>query len=732
MTSSRLLDPAYLRDLFFASDPNLARLRTGLRAVLGAALSAWLLSAIGARLAIAPSAWLLGVNLAMSSAVVVPEGPRRQQRRVLVALPLVAAGAAALAALSSAAGPGASAVVSLALIFGAVWARRLGPVGVGGGIIAFMMFFVAQYLHLRPAQLPATAGSLLAGCAIAWAVRFWLVRDEPERAMPGALAALRRAVAVVLRRLQDDVFARGGRRFARRMSAHVDRLHEAALALDDLLVRMPAPTLPSGQSVSELRDRTFELQLAAERVVQSVAQVVASRALPLASRREVRAALGEALSVARGRPGNPGAADARMSRALATAELERAPARARDDVRRARTSLDDLVRASSWARTAVPDRTLAPTGSPPPPPPPAPTPLGLHPATRQAIQATLAGAAAMVVGQRLSATRWFWAVIASFVVFTRATTVADTVQRAWLRVLGTVLGAAAGVLLGAAVAGHPRLELVAVFSCIFLAYWLFRLNYAWLLFWFTALIAVLYRLLGQFSPGVMVLRVEETVVGAVVGGVIAAVVLPIRARTRVRAEVADVLNGAAEWIDAAVVSRASGMGQPPIDASRAMEGRLRALRATAQPLLGSIRAPRSARLVHGATAVVLYARHLAPGEALARFGSEGRGEIAEAGRRLAAVAQWVAAMLLNDPAVSRSEPPPPDEPIERARASLVADAAVRSGPTTPLVWLYWMERLDESLRDLVAFVQESRGSRAPPGDVADARAGVTSGLPQVR
>jgi uncharacterized membrane protein YccC len=329
------------------------------------------------------------------------------------------------------------------------------------------------------------------------------------------------------------------------------------------------------------------------------------------------------------------------------------------------------------------------------------------------VQATLAAALAMAAGQWLSSTRWFWAVIAAFVVFNNATTVADTVQRAWLRVLGTVLGAAAGLLLATAVAGHPRLELAAVFACIFLAYWLFRVNYAWLLFWFTALIAVLYRLLGQFSPGLLVLRIEETLVGAGLAAVVAAVILPVRARTRVRAATAQVLRATAAWLDAAVVARASGTGGAPLDAARAMEERLRALRAVARPLVGSaVRAPRTSRLVHAATAVVLYARHLAPGEALARFDAPARSALAEAGASAAGSARRIAAALEGGPPPAGGLHRPATEALARARASLRGEAAVRRGPRTPPVWLHGLERLDASLQDLAEVAAGALGSRA--------------------
>ena len=82
----------------------------------------------------------------------------------------------------------------------------------------------------------------------------------------------------------------------------------------------------------------------------------------------------------------------------------------------------------------------------------------LHPATRQAIQATVAGGLAILAGYAVSSTRWFWAVIASFVIFNRATTRGDILMRAWHRILGTVIGVLAGILLATVVRGHRELS----------------------------------------------------------------------------------------------------------------------------------------------------------------------------------------------------------------------------------------------------------------------------------
>jgi hypothetical protein len=114
------------------------------------------------------------------------------------------------------------------------------------------------------------------------------------------------------------------------------------------------------------------------------------------------------------------------------------------------------------------------------------------------------------------------------------------------------------------------------------------------------------------------------------------------------------------------------------------------------------------------TAVVLYARHLAPGEALARLDPAARAQVGEAGRRLAAEARRIAAALEGDPAGGPAEDPgPAAEPIARALAGLGGDALRRRGPATPPVWLGWLARLDEALGDLAVLASDGGADHAP-------------------
>ena len=187
----------------------------------------------------------------------------------------------------------------------------------------------------------------------------------------------------------------------------------------------------------------------------------------------------------------------------------------------------------------------------------APT-TGVHPSTKAALQVALATAVATGVGEWISSSRWYWAVLTAFVVFTGTTSRGDILTRAWQRVLGTLVGVVAGVLLAALVGQDSRIQLGLVVVCVFAAFYLVSLSSTVFVFFFTVLLAMLYGLLGTFSIGVLELRLAETAAGAAVGIVAAFLVLP----TRTRATVTDKLDGYLGKLDGVVVHSVGEMLAP--------------------------------------------------------------------------------------------------------------------------------------------------------------------------
>ncbi|MBM7118396.1 FUSC family protein [Archangium primigenium] len=686
-------------DIVRISDPDLGRLRKGLRAAVGAGLAALILSRLARLLGEPPTVTLVGTMIAMMGAQIASDPDLRAQRLTTVLLVFPALLALVLGTFAAQV-PLLGAAVFAVTIFIATFVRRFGPRGLALGMIGFFAFFNALFFHAKLSQLPALAGAMVVAVGIAYVVRFVLLPDRPEHTSRQLLRAFRTTVDVVLWELAAmSEHPRLTPALMRRLSRQADRLSDAALAVEDVL---PGHAL-------DLRQRLFEVELATQRVLGAVRQMLESGALSPEIRVEAHRALQVARIATRGR--SP-VARKRMHthleriRTLAPDPSGDAPGSA--DARRLRHSLTDLVDASFQ----LTEELLPPTLEPKSAAPAAPvtqelTRKGLHPATRQALQITVASLLAMAAGYAVSAERWYWAVITAFVIFTRTRSSGDTVLRAWGRVLGTVLGVVAGMLLARLVDGHEGLELTSIFVCVFLGFYLIQVSYGWMVFWFTTLLCVLYGLLGRFSPELLYLRIEETLIGAAVGVLIALVLMPERTTAQVQEAARQVLDATSDYLEEAVVNRTRDT-EPArlLDSARVLDARLRELRTTAQPLMGGLGrfSPRAVRTLHAVSELVLSVRHLELGRGLLELNDTSRRLLREAGLQLAHNTRALAE------SIGREDVPPVAPAaalLARARSALVGPETLRRGPASPPILLHWLGRVDEALALL------ARSLRAP-------------------
>ncbi|WP_138908001.1 FUSC family protein [Streptomyces chryseus] len=179
---------------------------------------------------------------------------------------------------------------------------------------------------------------------------------------------------------------------------------------------------------------------------------------------------------------------------------------------------------------------------PPPAAPALPGGTGLaRITTRQAVQVAVAGAFALVVGQVLSEGRWYWAVGAAWWIFVNTASRGETLLRGFRRVLGTVVGIVAGLLLAVPLHGAlaPTAALVAV--CVFAIFYTAPVSYSWMMLAVTLMVSLLYGLLGALEPSLLALRLAETGVGALGAALAVAFVLPVTTHSATHA-----------WIERAV------------------------------------------------------------------------------------------------------------------------------------------------------------------------------------
>lgn len=198
----RRLEPRHAWDLLLASDPGLARVYLALRATLTAAFAALVLAGLSHALGQPFRLALLGVSVSITGTAFIQDAGRRAQMITAALLPIPALASLALAT-PLIAHPMAASLAFVAVMFASVAVRRFGPRGMSLGMVAFLAYLFAFFFRASVALLPWISLALVIALATGLVVRFYVVRDRPERALVHTERAFLASVRVVLRQLAD-------------------------------------------------------------------------------------------------------------------------------------------------------------------------------------------------------------------------------------------------------------------------------------------------------------------------------------------------------------------------------------------------------------------------------------------------------------------------------------------------------------------------------------------------
>lgn len=588
-------------DRFVAGDPGLGRLRQALAATVSVgttlAVEYGVATVTGAGAQGALVSMLLGAVVAMMGSMALTGTGLWLTARTAAFFP-VAVGVGMLVGIGVGDRTDLMLAVFVVVMFVAVFVRRFGLPFFFYGFMAWMGYFFAAFLHATVAMLPTLMIAVAAATAWVLLLAVTVLRTNPRRTLRRTVLAYRARTRAVLRMCADLLQTGPGddrrrARLQRRLRAGQAGLADAALAAEGWS-EIPDALAP-GWSGPALRRRLLDQQQVVDRLVGATI-ALAETGGPLAGQAgRVAARIG-----ARDDTAVSQLAD-RLGTAAYRAEQQDAPGwwpashfavAARELVQiSARTlrppevgpvdgftasvslAMGNLPGSPSVARN-VPARTHAWN------------PLArLDMTTRQAIQVAVAGALAIVFGRELSATRYYWAVIAAFVVFTGTGTRSETFVKGAGRVSGTLFGLVAAIGLANVTAGRPAWVLVVILASIFCGFYLVRVSYAYMIFFITIMVGQLYSVLHEFSDGLLVLRLEETGIGAAVGIVVALLVMPLSTRDTVRNARDNLLTELADLLDLLADRWETGTIATDLDArSRSIDNRVRELTMVGRPL----------------------------------------------------------------------------------------------------------------------------------------------------
>ncbi len=578
-----------------ASDPGLTRLESALSAAfaMGGALGveygfARLNHLQGPAVIVA---MLLGSVVAMQGSLALAALPIKTAMRRAVFFPVALGSGMGLGALGSF-NTDLSLGLFVVVMFVAVAIRRFGPPFFFYGFMGWMGYFFASFTGARFVQLPALLAAVIVGTAWVLLLHVTVLRAHPERAMTRTLDAFRLRARAVLQAVRDAVVEAPEMRDGalQRLRSRTTQVAEAALYVEGWSAEPGA--LPVDWSGAALRQHLIDVEHLLDEVSRSGALLAevggsmaedAGRVLDWLLEGHEELARKAACELC----GSEGEHQV-LAGEFGSAIVELIDSRS---VWRYRREHNMPLRGETGFQPMV---TLFMGGLPGPPAaaqavrarghrwnPLARMALPI----RQAVQVAVSGGLAILAGRWLSPERYYWAVIAAFIMSAGTATRSEAMLKGLNRVIGTLAGLVAAVGLAEVTAGHASWVVVTVVLSMFLGIYWMRVAYAMMTFFMTITLGQLYSVLHEFSAGLMVLRLEETLVGAAAGFVVAALVVPLSTKDTVESVRRNFLEDLAQFLKAASEQLRGKEKEANLDAMvRRLEDRRRQLEQVANPV----------------------------------------------------------------------------------------------------------------------------------------------------
>ena len=502
---------AVFRDWLLANDPALSRFRMGARVTLTVVGSILCLTAIHlAGLSLPPIAFGLAIILSIEGGVAVRDRQASAQLATRFYGTVVSLACVTVATLLE---PHryVSDIVFLFVILAATVGRVYGPRGFAIGMFAFTSYFMGAFLKPALADLPIAAIGPVLALVVGHTVRTYLLPDDWRRDLLRSLMAIQVRVDDILMRLAVLSGAGSASEADRHELRQLEeRLKDVVLMAEGFLPRPSDEAISSAEEpVAALAMKIFDTHLAAESAI-----VLSLEAPP-------PFALVHALIEGERDMAEKIAASPAVNGDERIAESARALLWLRD----ARSALAAVIaeaRSDQFRSIGSDEGEQAPTR---------PDFSLKNPVMRAAVQITVASAIAMIFGLMLSRDRWFWAVLTAFLIFTNTKSRGDAAMRAVQRSVGTLLGIGSGLLLATLLAGLPAISVPLAAVCIFLGFYYLQVSYAAMTFFISIVLCLIYGLIGQLTLDLLLLRIEETLIGALAGTAAAFLVLPAPTRS---------------------------------------------------------------------------------------------------------------------------------------------------------------------------------------------------------
>jgi uncharacterized membrane protein YccC len=592
-------------NLALTNDPGLVNFKNALRGTLAVVISFFAASFLARSFHQPPSIAFIAVIVAMIGSLAVSDATRREKMRTLFLIPFLALATLSFSILT---GPFPALRIAgfLLIAFLAVYLRRFGPRGIAIGMVGFMTYFCPLFFPLPISALPCAGIAVVVGVLIIFLFKFVLIPDYPEKDLnlylrsftllgTDVLIEVERQLKKAANLTKVNTPALSEREVQKgraKIQAHLLRLNELGLTLEGLLNSSDSLAVKSKSETLQMH--LFERELAIRQFLDFVSEwVLTNPSDLLAAAQLVHDSVNRNLNKSVSMTFEKESLQQFAGALLRLKESEVTPLQKAEIV-------SNIIeeKAESPLPPLIPKLNLTSKEN-----------------TRQAIQATLATGLASILGASISQNRWYWASITAFVVFAGATR-GENLQRAFLRIVGTIAGLVLGFLAAYALSGHHALEWSVVIACVFIGIFGARAHFG---FWtgasFTSMLALLYDILGQLTSQLLILRLEETAVGALIGAAVAAWVLPASTSATIKSAMQRFLVSMSEALQELSKQTTSPFERRDLVRTlRQVDRELMALRTAASPIVGPMSILKKGDLpttVYESSVLAHFLRHLA-------------------------------------------------------------------------------------------------------------------------
>ena len=485
--------PSHARQVLVRADPGMLRTARAARAMFAFLLTMVVTFSIDRVFGVPVTAFLIAFPVTVFCCAAISDDQTRARVGKIAALSLSAGAMFTLSALLHTSW--LNHVVFVLVIGIAAYARQFGGAWIPVGLAANVSYFFGAFLKPDTAMLHWQWGGVLIGAVSALIVHQLVVPHRPWRRMRWAVSSIRMRMSEML---ATSAHVAGGDNVAR-LKRDLARVAQAVTVAENELENLSGGRLAH----RPLAEALLAILVIAERFSLQV----------------------------RGSPEMVGAKEREQLQKLSDALTDYSPLQNQGTFGSIGSAVDDLERALQMP----PDLDAARSWSLPPSPP-------IKPHVRPGVQSAAAAGLAILGGVMLSPDRWYWAVITTFVMFTGTFSRGQALAKSLQRTFGTLAGILVAMGIVWLLHGNVYLAVALMPFAIFCVFYAFIQSYTWMAFFITVLVALLFSATGRFTDALMLLRLEETAIGAASGIIVASFVLPKSTDAHAREQLNDLLD----------------------------------------------------------------------------------------------------------------------------------------------------------------------------------------------